>query len=128
MFQRAIAHHTYIDQAIRARDGLEPQAAFTAYDVGEAPIQPGDLLCRGTRPAYRNLAQRREHMGEGARTHCDIVVELDESAGHIHVIGGNVQGSVRKKILPGGIAGTGHFSPLPYGDRMIFSHLKLRAG
>ena len=25
-FQRAIAHHTYIDQAIRARDGLEPES------------------------------------------------------------------------------------------------------
>ena len=35
-FQRAIAHHTYIDQAIRARDGRLPRAAYRAYDIGEA--------------------------------------------------------------------------------------------
>src|SRR5688572_23993362 len=33
-FQRAIAHHAYIDQAIRARQGNAPQAAFVAYDAG----------------------------------------------------------------------------------------------
>ena len=127
-FKRAIAHHSYIDQAIRARDGQEPDAAFTAYDVGEAEVAPGDLLCRGSRPAYRNLDQRRAQMGEGARTHCDVVVELDESAGQIHVIGGNVRGSVRKKILPAAPDASGLLRPLPYGGRSIFSHLKLSAG
>jgi hypothetical protein len=73
-FQRAIAHHTYIDQAIRARDGRAPDAAFAAYDVGEAPVAVGDLLCSARRPAYQTLAERRRQMGEGARTHCDVVV------------------------------------------------------
>jgi len=67
-FQRAIAHHVYIDQAIRARDGGAPQAAFTAYNPGEAEIEPGDLVCSSRRPAYRNLTERRRHMGVGART------------------------------------------------------------
>ena len=58
-FQRAVAHHTYIDQAIRARDGGASQAAFTAHDIGETAISPGDLLCSGRRPAYRTLADRR---------------------------------------------------------------------
>lgn len=124
-FARAIAHHTYIDQAIRARDGLEQQAAFTAYDVGEAEILPGDLLCRGSRPAYRNLDERREHMGEGARSHCDIVVEIQENENRLFVIGGNVRGSVRAKLLPGVENDKGLIQPAPYGGRRIFSHLKL---
>src|SRR5690606_2391686 len=52
-FQRAIAHHSYIDQAIRARDSGDDTAAYHAYDPGEAEISPGDLLCRGSRPNYR---------------------------------------------------------------------------
>jgi len=127
-FQRAIAHHTYIDQAIRARDGLEPEAAFIAYDVGEANIQPGDMLCRGSRPEYLNLEQRRAHMGQGARSHCDIVIELDEANKQIHVIGGNVRGSVRKKILPAAVGANGKLVTLPYGGRKIFAHLKLNSG
>ena len=40
LFQRAVAHHVYIDQAIRARGADTPAAAFAAYDVGEAPVAP----------------------------------------------------------------------------------------
>jgi len=125
-FQRAIAHHTYIDQAIRARDGLETEAVYVAYDVGEKEIQPGDMLCRGSRPAYRNLEERRSQMGQGARTHCDIVMELDEANKQIKVIGGNVRGSVRMKFLPAEKTGEQYFVPVPYGERMIFSHLSLQ--
>jgi len=39
-FQRAVAHHIYIDQAIRARDTGAPETAFVAYDVGEIGIEP----------------------------------------------------------------------------------------
>lgn len=124
-FQRAIAHHTYIDQAIRARDGMEHDAVFTAYDIGEMDIQPGDMLCRGTRPAYRSLEQRREHLGEGARSHCDIVIGMDDSGSKIRVVGGNVRGSVRMKLLPAGADAQGRLVPLPYGDRRLFAHLKL---
>ncbi|MBT5377738.1 MAG: DUF2272 domain-containing protein [Opitutae bacterium] len=126
-FQRAIAHHTYIDQAIRARDGVEPEAAYVAYDVGEAEILPGDMLCRGSRPEYRNLEQRRGQMGQGARTHCDVVIELDTANNQMKVIGGNVRGSVRMKLLPGEQVSSGHFKPVPYGGRQIFLHLKMRS-
>lgn len=125
-FQRAIAHHTYIDQAIRARDGQAPGAAYVAYDVGEAEILPGDLLCRGSRPAYRNLDQRREQMGQGARTHCDVVIETNRALNRIKVIGGNVRGSVRMKLLPAVASQNGGWMPAPYGDRRIFAHLKLK--
>jgi hypothetical protein len=121
-FQRAVAHWVYIDQAIRARDGREAQAAFVAYDAGESPIAPGDLLCTARRPGYRTIADRRRQMGEGARTHCDVVVKVDEGSDRLAVIGGNVHRSVTMKLLPA-VRGTGpHLRP-----RAAFVHMKLRA-
>jgi hypothetical protein len=111
-FQRAVAHHVYIDQAIRARDGAATRPAFWAYDGGETRIEPGDMLCSSRRPTYRAIAERRQQMGQGARTHCDIVVRVDEAGGPILAIGGNVRGRVSLKMLPG---------------RPAFAHLKLRA-
>ena len=128
-FQRAIAHHAYIDQAIRARDDHAPQAAFVAYDLGETAIAPGDLLCSSRRPAYRTIAERRRQMGVGARSHCDIVVKVDQSGGRVLAIGGNVRGVVSLKAFPA-VASFG--TPLRLsvggGDRPMFVHLKLRAG
>jgi hypothetical protein len=130
-FQRAIAHHVYIDQAIRARDGNASQAAFVAYDDAEAAIEPGDLLCTSRRPVYRNLNERRRQMGEGARTHCDVVVKVDEAAAQILTIGGNVRRSVTLKVLPAG-RGRGKYlhpleQPMMGRVRKVFAHLKLRA-
>jgi hypothetical protein len=127
-FQRAVAHHAYIDQAIRARDGRAAQTAFAAYDTGESAIVPGDMLCSSRRPIYRTLAERRRQMGTGARTHCDIVVTVDEAGERILAIGGNVRSIVSLKLLrahrPTG-------QPLrvvdPDEERPIFAHLKLRA-
>jgi hypothetical protein len=125
-FQRAVAHHVYIDQAIRARDSAASRAAFVAYDIGEQAIEPGDLLCSGRRPAYRTLADRRRQMGDGARTHCDIVVKLDESVGRVFAIGGNVRGSVSLKLFPAVRTGEGDVR-LARGAGGLFAHLKLRA-
>jgi hypothetical protein len=120
-FQRAIAHHTYIDQAIRSRDGAN-QAAFVAYDIGETTIEPGDLLCSARRPGYSSLSERRRQMGEGARTHCDVVVKLDPDGQRILAIGGNVRSRVSMKLLPAVIE-QGRLRP----DTDVFAHLKLRA-
>jgi len=125
-FQRAVAHHTYIDQAIRARDDGASNAAFVAYDIGEAAIAPGDLLCSARRPAYRTIAERRRQMGNGARTHCDIVVKIDEPRHRILAIGGNVQSSVSLKLLPAARAEGEDLRPVTSARRM-FAHLKLRA-
>ena len=126
LFQRAVAHHVYIDQAIRARAAAAPTAAFAAYEVGEAPVAPGDLLCSARRPAYRSIAERRRQLGVGARTHCDIVVKVEPSRRRILAIGGNVRGAVSLKLLPAADDPDGGLRPLPT-RRRIFAHLKLRA-
>jgi Uncharacterized protein conserved in bacteria (DUF2272) len=123
-FQRSIAHRDYIDQAIRARDGADSSALYVAYDVGEAEITPGDLLCSGSRPDYQSIAQRRREMGDGARTHCDIVVRVDVEAGRFLTIGGNVGGTVSLKFFPAVTERGDHLHPRDD----IFAHLKLRAG
>ena len=126
LFQRAVAHHVYIDQAIRARGADAPAAAFAANDIGEAPVEPGDLLCSARRPAYRSLAERRRQLGVGARTHCDIVVKLEPSHRRILAVGGNVRGAVSLKLLPAATDGPdGSLRPLPT-RRRLFAHLKLR--
>jgi hypothetical protein len=127
-FQRAIAHHVYIDQAIRARQGGAPQAAFVAYDAGEAAIAPGDLLCASRRPVYRSLAERRRQTGVGARTHCDVVVVIDEPANRIAVIGGNVGRAVSLKLLRAARGRAGHLEATSLDEgRPVFAHLRLRA-
>jgi len=128
-FQRAVAHHTYIDQAIRARDGRAPQAAFTAYDAGETAIEPGDLMCSSRRPVYRSLAERRRQMGVGARSHCDVVVSVDEAGQRILAIGGNVRGTVSLKLFPAvrRPGGPLRLASARDSDRPLFAHLKLRA-
>ena len=128
-FQRAVAHHSYIDQAIRARDGRASQAAFTAYDAGERDIEPGDLVCSSRRPVYRTLAERRRQLGVGARSHCDIVVGVDEAGGRILAIGGNVRGTVALKLFPAtrGIGEPLRLAGPANNARPMFAHLKLRA-
>jgi hypothetical protein len=130
-FRRAVAHHSYVDQAIRARDGRAPGAAFTAYDVGEAIVEPGDLLCSARRPAYRTLADRRRQAGVGARMHCDIVVKVDAIEGRLMAVGGNVRGRVSMKLLPAAIGSRGQLLPVDQAagarSRPAFAHLKLNA-
>ncbi len=131
-FHRSIAHREYIDQAIRARDGMDAEAAYVAYDAGEAQIEPGDLLCNARASAnYRMLADRRSDVGRFAPTHCDIVVKIDERVGRIFVIGGNVEQSVSLTILPLRRDGEAYAKPVDDsiidGARTVFAHLKLRA-
>ena len=126
-FQRAIAHHSYIDQAILASTQAESESAYRAFNPGERTILPGDLLCRGSRPSYRSIAERKEQLGMGARSHCDIVVAIEEQKQRILLIGGNVRSWVRLKILPGKFNGSGLFEPEPYNNRQIFAHLQLQA-
>lgn len=126
-FKRAIAHHSYIDQAIVASDTQDPVAAYRAYPLGTATIAPGDMLCRGSRPAYRNIAERRAQLGVGARTHCDIVVNVDELNETITVIGGNVRATVRMKVLPATRDGGLPLRPIADNGRALFAHLQLQA-
>ena len=131
-FRRSAAHRLYIDQAIAARDGNAPEAGFAAYDAGEAPLVPGDLLCRSRGATdYRELADRRREFGMGGATHCDIVVKMDARGNRVLVIGGNVFQSVSLSVLP--LSRERSRYPRPVDDSMIegaqtvFAHLKLRA-
>ena len=126
-FARAIAHWTYVDQAIRARDGRAESAGYVAYDIGERAVEPGDLLCSGRRPRYQNLAARRNQMGEGASSHCDIVVEADEHNGRILAIGGNVLRAVSLKVLAGRRGAEGGVYAVTTSQAPLYAHLKLRA-
>jgi hypothetical protein len=126
-FRRAIAHWSYIDQAIRARDGGAPEAAYVAYDIGERAVEPGDLLCTGRRPRYRSLAERRPQMGAGASSHCDIVVAVDRNDERILAIGGNVLRSVSLKVLPAERAPEGGVYARSTSGAPLFAHLALRA-
>ena len=105
---------------------MTSSAAFTAYDVGEISISPGDLLCSGRRPAYRSVAERRRQVGEGARTHCAVVVALDAVRNRILAIGGNVRATVGLKLLPAASDGGVGLRPTG-GTRPPFAHLRLRA-
>lgn len=131
-FQRSVAHRDYIDQAIMARDGAAPDAAYVAYDAGEEEIAPGDLLCNARGSAnYRTLADRRPDTGRFAPTHCDIVVKVDQEAMRFLVIGGNVLESVSLTILPGIVEDGRAMRPIDEdaidGARTVFAHLKLQA-
>lgn len=121
-FERSIAHHTYVDQAIRAREAVSSPAAFTAYDVGATEVEPGDLLCSSRRRGYTSIGQRRRHLGVGARMHCDIVVKVEPGRERILTIGGNVRGTVSLKLLPA-VSRGGRLVP----TRPLFAHLKLQA-
>lgn len=130
VFARDVSHRVYIDQAIQARDGLAPSAAYVAHDPGEVPIGPGDLLCNargGT--VYRRLADRRAEVDRYAPTHCDIVVRVDET--RVAVIGGNVMDGVSLTLLPLVTEGTMHPRPVAATEldraRTMFAHLSLRA-
>ncbi len=130
-FRRAIAHYEYIDQAIEARGQDASPAAFIAFDVGERPVEPGDLLCSARRSAYRSIAERRRHLGTGVRSHCDIVVQVDQTNQRILGIGGNVRGAVSLKLLPAVFQESqgSHLAAKSVGwvGRAVFAHLKLRA-
>lgn len=126
-FRRAIAHWTYVDQAIYARDGQEGNAGYVAYDVGERTVEPGDMLCSSRRPVYRSLADRRRQMGQGASSHCDIVVEVDEERERILAIGGNVLRAVSLKVLPGRLGPEGGVVARSNSSVTLYAHLKLRA-
>jgi hypothetical protein len=131
-FKRAINHHTYIDQAIRARDLGSADTAYVAYDVGEQPVEPGDLLCAARRPTYDSIGERRSQLGDGVRSHCDIVIKVEADNGRILAVGGNVRGSVSLKLLPAefeaGDSGEVAVRSVGRGRGRIFAHLKLRDG
>ncbi|MDP3376990.1 MAG: DUF2272 domain-containing protein [Brevundimonas sp.] len=129
-FERDISHRVYIDQAIRARDGERPRAAYVAHDPGEVAIMPGDLLCNSRGGVnYRNLADRRRDLGRYVGSHCDVVVRVGDDT--VAVIGGNVLNGVSLTLLPL-VVGQGAYPAVLSGAdldgaRTMFAHLSLQA-
>ena len=129
-FERDISHRVYIDQAIRARDGERPNAAYVAHDPGEVAVMPGDLLCNSRGGVnYRTLADRRRDLGRYVGSHCDVVVRVGEDT--VAVIGGNVLNGVSLTLLPL-VEGQGAYRAVLSGAdldgaRTMFAHLSLQA-
>ena len=55
------------------------------------------------------------------------MVKVDEEAGQIMAIGGNVRGSVRMKVFPAVRDDNQHLRPLYDNGRIHFAHLQLKA-
>ena len=130
-FRRSIAHWEYVDQAIEEREA-PGRGAYAAYEIGEAEVVPGDLLCNARGEArYRTLAERRPDIGRYAPLHCDVVVKVDPSQKVVFVIGGNVLNSVSLSALQAETV-EGRLRPLAddalAGSRRWFAHLKLKTG
>ena len=130
LFRRDISHRVYVDQAIRAADGREPQAAYEAHDPGERPLLPGDLLCNSRgRWRYETVDDRRPDVGDYAAMHCDVVVRVFDD--RVAVIGGNVLQGVTLTLIP--LATEAAAFPRPVGAedlagaRTLFAHLVLRS-
>jgi len=114
------AHVIYIRQAIKQSvtdlTSGPANAFYRACDPQNTTPRVGDLYCyhrhvEGTSDVYtvrsgftlfRSLFADfvvNEHVNPISRSHCDIVVKVDDASKKVHVIGGNVQNSVTEKIL-----------------------------
>ena len=125
-FQRAIAHHSYIDQRFSPARKLRLNP-LTAPLIPASRLFYPAICSAGQSPVPSQYRERREQLGMGARSHCDIVVAIEEQKRRILLIGGNVRSWIRLKILPGQFNENGLFEPEPYNNRRIFAHLQLQA-
>lgn len=92
-FKYSASHSSYIRQARKNRE-QKNKNPFKAYRLNEKKAELGDLVCyyRGT------TAKDPFDRDSSYQSHCDIVVAKNPS--NIEVIGGNVNDSVTKKIVP----------------------------
>ena len=127
-FRRSGRHYDYVRAAVAARDGQDPLHAFVAYDLGEAPPVPGDLICAARAGSeFASLADiRGRQADESTALHCDLVVKADPARGRLYSIGGNVGHAVTLSVLSTDAAGR----PLPdlalIGASRWFAVLKFR--
>jgi peptidoglycan hydrolase-like protein with peptidoglycan-binding domain len=92
-FRYSASHSNYIVAAKNNRLANNSNP-FKAYRISEAAPKVGDLVCKsraGSGATYDTIRS-------GMTTHCDIVTEV--KPGSIGVIGGNVNQSVARKIVP----------------------------
>ncbi|MBR1209713.1 DUF2272 domain-containing protein [Bradyrhizobium sp. JYMT SZCCT0180] len=119
-FAFSAAHVTYIRQAIKQSvtdvTAGSANAFYRACDPQSTMPRVGDLYCyhrhvEGTSDVYKPRSGftlfrslfadfvASEDNDPISRSHCDIIVKVDDASKKVHVIGGNVQNSVTEKIL-----------------------------
>jgi hypothetical protein len=122
-FAFSATHANYIRAAFEQPDGY----AYRACDPRTTAPRTGDLICysRDREPlvgyaAWRDAVPR---LGNGVKSHCDLVVAVDRKASRIETIGGNVLQSVSMRKLKLNAAGTlsrsyqaEHYQPKPGGE------------
>jgi hypothetical protein len=89
-FKFAPAHSTYVHDAVDKRKANVTTAPFWGFEVSEHKPQLGDLVCRSRDGV--TIASMASIPKGGFISHCDIVVEIRDSA--VRTLGGNVNQSV----------------------------------
>ena len=95
-FPYSPAHYRYVMEGVKNR--AENLPGLKTYGIDEVRPQIGDLLFKGRMETagwnYPELLQHYKSGGDHFRSHCDIVTGIDEAAGHLFLIGGNVRNRV----------------------------------
>ena len=95
-FPYSPAHFRYVMEGVKNRADNLP--GLKTYGTNESRPRVGDLLFKGRMEtagwSYPDLLKHYETGGGHFRSHCDIVVDIDEAAGHLFLIGGNVRNRV----------------------------------
>lgn len=126
-FRRSASHFDYVSAAVRARDGLDADTAFVAYDLAETLPEAGDLLCTARAGStFRSIADVRERNSDSQALHCDLVVKVDSPARRLYAIGGNVAQAVTLTVIASDEAGRPLTDPALPGANRWFAVLKPR--
>jgi len=92
-FNYSSSHSRYIREARKNREQNNSNP-FKAFRLNEKKAEVGDLVCY-----YRGTTSSDPFDRDSSyQSHCDVVVSTSKD--NIEVIGGNVDNSVRKKIVP----------------------------
>jgi hypothetical protein len=99
-FRRSASHFDYVSAAVQARDGLDPDHAFVAYDLDETLPRAGDLICAARAGStFRSIADVRDRNSDSQALHCDLVVKTDPAAHRLYAVGGNVAQAVTLSVI-----------------------------
>ena len=100
----------------------------SAFEVVPTPAAPaaGDIVCATRADTQLTPADIGQIGVDGPALHCDIVVRVDAQAQVLHAIGGNVQQTVARTMVP--LDGSGELQFDASSDRPWILVLKARGG
>ncbi|HUH90678.1 MAG TPA: DUF2272 domain-containing protein [Lysobacter sp.] len=126
-FRRSASHFDYVNAAVQARDGLDTDHAFIAYDLDETLPRAGDLICAARAGStFRSIADVRDPDSDSQALHCDLVVKTDPTAHRLYAIGGNVAQAVTLSVIATDADGRPLTDTLLPGGNRWFAILKPR--